>query len=190
VLSVVLGFFLMSLTETSGTLIAVAQRGPFLDAEGKLPRLNRALLADSAAISVGALLGTSSTTSYLESSAGIAAGGRTGLTAVTVAGLFLASLFFAPLAAAVPPWATAPALVYVAMLMLKGFALLNWDDITEAAPALLCALTMAFTFSIADGIAFGAIAFVTLNLAAGRRQQIGWPVALIASVFVLKYVLS
>lgn len=89
-----------------------------------------------------------------------------------------------------PPWATAPALVYVAMLMLKGFALLNWDDITEAAPALLCALTMAFTFSIADGIAFGAIAFVTLNLAAGRRQQIGWPVALIASVFVLKYVLS
>ena len=88
-----------------------------------------------------------------------------------------------------PPWATAPALVYVAMLMLKGFALLNWDDITEAAPALLCALTMAFTFSIADGIAFGAIA-LSPSTWPGRRQQIGWPVALIASVFVLKHVLS
>ena len=160
VLGVVLSFFLMSLFETSGTLIAIAQRGGFLDAQGRLPRLERALLADSTAISVGALLGTSSTTSYLESTTGISAGGRTGLTAVVIAGLFLASLAFAPLAAMVPAYATAPALLYVAILMLRSLAELDWNDLTEAAPAVSCVTVMAFTFSIADGIAFGVICHV------------------------------
>lgn len=187
VLGVVLSFFLMSLFETSGTLIAIAQRGGFLDAEGRLPRLECALLADSTAISLGALLGTSSTTSYLESTAGISAGGRTGLTAVVIAALFLASLLFAPLAAMVPAYATAPALLYVAILMLRSLAELNWDDLSEAAPAVCCVTVMAFTFSIADGIAFGAISHVALKLLLGQFQRIGLPMTIVAGLFLIRY---
>jgi AGZA family xanthine/uracil permease-like MFS transporter len=187
VLGVVLSFFLMSLFETSGTLIAIAQRGGFLDAQGRLPRLERALLADSTAISVGALLGTSSTTSYLESTTGISAGGRTGLTAVVIAGLFLASLACAPLAAMVPAYATAPALLYVAILMLRSLAELDWNDLTEAAPAVCCVTVMAFTFSIADGIAFGAICHVALKLLTGQRDRIGLPMAVVAGLFLARY---
>lgn len=184
---VVLSFFLMSLFETSGTLIAIAQRGGFLDAQGRLPRLERALLADSTAISVGALLGTSSTTSYLESTTGISAGGRTGLTAVVVAGLFLASLVLAPLAAMVPAYATAPALLYVAILMLRGLAELDWNDLTEAAPAVCCVTVMALTFSIADGIAFGAICYVALKLLTGQHDRIGLPMGVVAGLFLARY---
>ena len=187
VLGVVLSFFLMSLFETSGTLIAIAQRGGFLDAHGRLPRLERALLADSTAISVGALLGTSSTTSYLESTTGISAGGRTGLTAVVIAGLFLVSLACAPLAAMVPAYATAPALLYVAILMLRSLAELDWNDLTEAAPAVCCVTVMAFTFSIADGIAFGAICHVALKLLTGQRDRIGLPMAVVAGLFLARY---
>jgi len=187
VLGVVLSFFLMSLFETSGTLIAIAQRGGFLDAQGRLPRLERALLADSTAIGVGALLGTSSTTSYLESMTGISAGGRTGLTAVVIAGLFLASLAFAPLAAMVPAYATAPALLYVAILMLRSLAELDWNDLTESAPAVCCVTVMAFTFSIADGIAFGAICHLLLKLLTGQRDRIGLPMGVVAGLFLARY---
>lgn len=187
VLGVVLSFFLMSLFETSGTLIAIAQRGGFLDARGRLPRLERALLADSTAISVGALLGTSSTTSYLESTAGISAGGRTGLTAVAIAALFLASLVFAPLAAMVPPCATAPALLYVAILMLRSLAELDWNDLAETAPAVCCVTVMAFTFSIADGIAFGVISHVALKLLSGQHDRIGLPMGAVAGLFLARY---
>jgi len=187
VLGVVLSFFLMSLFETSGTLIAIAQRGGFLDAQGHLPRLDRALLADSTAISAGALLGTSSTTSYLESTAGIAAGGRTGLTAVVIALLFLASLALAPLAMMTPAYATAPALLYVAILMLRGLTELNWDDLTESAPAVCCVTVMAFTFSIADGIAFGVIGHVLLKFLTGQRDQISLPMTVVAGLFLMRY---
>ena len=187
VLGVVLSFFLMSLFETSGTLIAIAQRGGFLDAQGRLPRLDRALLADSTAISVGALLGTSSTTSYLESTTGISAGGRTGLTAVVIALLFLASLAFAPLALMVPSYATAPALLYVAILMLRSLAELDWNDLTESAPAVCCVTVMAFTFSIADGIAFGVISHVLLKLLTGQHDRIGLPMAVVAGLFLARY---
>ena len=187
VLGVVLSFFLMSLFETSGTLIAIAQRGGFLDAQGRLPRLDRALLADSTAISVGALLGTSSTTSYLESTTGISAGGRTGLTAVVIALLFLASLAFAPLALMVPTYATAPALLYVAILMLRSLAGLDWDDLTEAGPAVCCVTVMAFTFSIADGIAFGVISHVLLKLLTGQHDRIGLPMGVVAGLFLARY---
>ncbi len=187
VLGVVLSFFLMSLFETSGTLIAIAQRGGFLDDQGRLPRLQRALLADSSAISIGALLGTSSTTSYLESTAGISAGGRTGLTAIVVALLFLASLTLAPLAAMVPAYATAPALLYVAMLMLRDLAALDWNDVTEAAPAVCCVTVMAFTFSIADGIAFGVLCHVALKLLSGQKNQIGLPMSVVAGLFLARY---
>ena len=188
VLGVVLSFFLMSLFETSGTLIAIAQRGGFLDRQGRLPRLERALLADSTAISIGALLRTSSTTSYLESTAGISAGGRTGWTAVVIALLFLACLVLAPLAAMVPAYATAPALLYVAILMLRSLAALDWDDLTESAPAVCCVTVMAFTFSIADGIAFGVLCHVVLKLLTGQAHRMGLSMAVVASLFLARYV--
>lgn len=188
-LTVILTFFLVELFDASGTLIGVAHRAALLDKDGKLPRLKKALLADSTAIAAGAVLGTSSTTAYIESAAGTAVGGRTGLTAVTVAVLFLAALVFAPLAGTVPAFATAPALCYVAVLMLRGLAELDWDDLTEAAPAVVTAITMPFTFSIADGIAFGFIAYAVLKLLAGRVKELPPMVAVIAVVFVLKFAL-
>ncbi len=186
-LTVILTFFLVELFDASGTLIGVAHRAGLLDKDGKLPRLKRALLADSTAIAAGAALGTSSTTAYIESAAGTAVGGRTGLTAVTVAVLFLAAIVFAPLAGTVPAYATAPALCYVAVLMLRGLAEIAWDDLTEAAPAVVTAITMPFTFSIAHGIAFGFIAYAALKLLAGRAKELPPMVAVIAVVFVLKF---
>lgn len=187
--TVVLTFFLVELFDATGTLIGVSHRAGLLDAQGKLPRLRRALLADSTAIAAGAALGTSSTTAYIESAAGTAAGGRTGLTAVVVALLFLAALFLSPLAATVPPFATAPALIYVAILMSYGLAELDWNDLTESAPAVICALSMPLTFSIAHGIAFGFISYAGIKLLAGRWRELSPAVALIAVVFVAKFAL-
>jgi adenine/guanine/hypoxanthine permease len=186
-LSVVLTFFLVELFDATGTLIGVCHRAGLLDKDGKLPRLNRALLADSSAIAAGALLGTSSTTAYIESAAGTSAGGRTGLTAVVVALLFLAALFFAPLAGTVPAYATAPALIYVAILMTRGMAEIEWDDLTESAPAVLCAVAMPFTFSIAHGIAFGFVGYAAIKLLAGRAREVPIAVWVIAAVFVGKF---
>lgn len=186
-LTVILTFFLVELFDASGTLIGVAHRAGLLDKDGKLPRLKKALLADSTAIAAGAALGTSSTTAYIESAAGTAVGGRTGLTAVTVAVLFLAAIVFAPLAGTVPAYATAPALCYVAVLMLKGLAEIAWDDLTEAAPAVVTAITMPFTFSIAHGIAFGFICYAAIKILAGRVKELPPMVAVIAVVFVLKF---
>ncbi len=186
-LTVILTFFLVELFDASGTLIGVAHRAGLLDQDGKLPRLKKALLADSTAIAAGAALGTSSTTAYIESAAGTAVGGRTGLTAVTVAVLFLAAIVFAPLAGTVPAYATAPALCYVAVLMLRGLAEIAWDDLTEAAPAVVTAITMPFTFSIAHGIAFGFITYAAIKLLAGRASELPPMVAAIAVIFVLKF---
>ena len=187
-LTVVLTFFLVELFDATGTLIGVCHRAGLLDRDGRLPRLRRALLADSSAIVAGALLGTSSTTAYIESAAGTAAGGRTGLVAVVVAGLFLLSLFFAPLAGAVPAFATAPALIYVAVLMARGLAEIDWEDLTEAAPAVICALAMPFTFSIAHGIAFGFLSYAGAKLLAGRAREVSPAVWAIAAVFLFKFV--
>jgi AGZA family xanthine/uracil permease-like MFS transporter len=186
-LAVVLTFFLVELFDATGTLIGVCHRAGLLDRDGRLPRLNRALLADSGAIVAGAVLGTSSTTAYIESAAGTAAGGRTGLTAVVVALLFLLALFLAPLAGTVPAYATAPALIYVAVLMTRGLAELDWDDLSEAAPAVVCAIAMPFTFSIAHGIAFGFIAYAGVKLLAGRMRDVPIAVWIIALVFLAKF---
>ncbi len=186
-LVVILTFFMVELFDASGTLVGVAHRAGLLDKDGKLPRLKKALLADSAAIVAGAGLGTSSTTAYIESAAGTAVGGRTGLTAVVVAILFLAALVFAPLAGAVPAYATAPALCYVAVLMARGLAEIEWDDLTETAPAVITAITMPFTFSIAHGIAFGFIAYTVLKLLSGKVRELSPMVAIIAVLFVLKF---
>ena len=186
-LTVVLTFFMVELFDASGTLIGVCHRAGLLDKDGKLPRLKRALLADSAAIVAGAGLGTSSTTAYIESAAGTSVGGRTGLTAVVVAGLFLAALVFAPLAGTVPAFATAPALCYVAVLMTRGLAEIDWDDLTESAPAVITAVGMPFTYSIADGIAFGFISYAVIKVLAGRFRDLSPMVLVIAALFAVKF---
>lgn len=187
VLNVILVFFLVELFDATGTLMGVAKRAGLLTA-GKMERMNKALLADSAAIFAGSMLGTSSTTAYIESATGVQAGGRTGLTALTVAALFLACLFIAPLAGVVPPYATAPALFFVACLMLRDLTELDWDDSTEVIPAAVTALAMPFTYSIANGLAFGFISYALLKLCTGQARQVHPMVWLIATVFLLRYV--
>ncbi|WP_341992177.1 NCS2 family permease [Azorhizobium sp. AG788] len=187
ILNVVLVFFLVELFDATGTLMGVARRAGLLK-DGKMERLNKALLADSTSIFIGSMLGTSSSTAYLESASGVQEGGRTGLTAVTVAGLFLACLFLSPLAGSVPAYATAPALFYVACLMLRDLTELDWEDITEVIPAAVTALMMPFTYSIANGVAFGFISYAGLKLLTGRAREVKWIVWLIAAVFVFKYV--
>lgn len=187
VLNVVLVFFLVELLDATGTLMGVARRAGLL-VEGKMDRLNKALLADSGAIVAGSVLGTSSTTAYLESASGVQAGGRTGLTALTVAVLFLACLFIAPLAGVVPAYATAPALLFVACLMLSDLGEVDWGDSTESIPAAVTALVMPFTFSIAEGIAFGFISYAVLKLLTGRAREVAPVVWVIAALFTFKIV--
>ncbi|GGP19772.1 NCS2 family permease [Silvimonas iriomotensis] len=186
-LGVIFVFFFVDLFDTTGTLIGVSHRAGLLDKDGKLPRLKRALMADSSAIVVGSVLGTSSTTAYIESAAGTAVGGRTGLTAVVVAILFLISLVFAPLANSVPAFATAPALCYVAVLMARGLAEIEWNDLTESAPAVMTALAIPFTYSIADGIAIGFISYVAIKLLAGRMRDLSPAVVVIALLWLVKF---
>ncbi|HTH18219.1 MAG TPA: NCS2 family permease [Magnetospirillum sp.] len=185
--AIVFAFLFVDLFDNAGTLIGLAHRAGMLDDEGRLPRLNRALIADSLAAMASGMLGTSTTTSYIESAAGIKAGGRTGLTAVVVAALFLLALAFSPLAASVPAYATAPALLFVACLMARSLADIAWDDLTEAVPAMVTALAMPLTFSIAHGISFGFIAFAGIKLLSGRVRELTPTVAVLAAAFVLKY---
>lgn len=186
-LSVIFAFLFVDLFDTSGTLIAVAQRAKLLDEKGRLPRLGRALLADSSASIAGSVLGTSTTTSYVESAAGVAVGGRSGLTAVVTGLMFIAALLFSPLAGMVPAYATAGALVYVAVLMMGQLSHLHWDDITEAVPAVVVLVMMPFSFSIANGIAFGFISFVAVKLLAGRAGEVSPVVWALAAMFALKF---
>ena len=187
VLNVVLVFFLVELFDATGTLMGVAKRAGLL-VPGRMERFNKALLADSAAIFAGSLLGTSSTTAYVESAAGVQAGGRTGLTALTVAVLFLACLFISPLAGAVPAYATAPALLFVACLMLRELTELDWDEPTEVIPAVITALMMPFTYNIANGLAFGFIAYAALKLFTGKMREVHWMTWIIAAVFLFKFI--
>ena len=184
----ILSMLIVDIFDTAGTLIGVATRADLLDAQGNLPRLNRALLSDSGATVVGALAGTSSTTSYIESAAGVEAGGRTGLTAVVCGLLFLLCLFFAPLAQSVPPYATASALLFVACLMARSLADIEWHDITESAPAVVAAITMPLSFSIAEGIGLGFISYVLIKLLSGRGRECGSAPVVVATIFSCKYV--
>lgn len=185
-LSVIFAFLFVDLFDTAGTLMAVAQRGKMLDADGNLPRLNRALMADSTATVTGALFGTSSTTSFIESGAGVEEGGRTGLTAMVTGCLFLLALFFSPLAAMIPDYATAGALFYVAVLMLSSLTHIEWDDLTEAAPAVIVAIMMPLSYSIANGIELGFISYAAIKLLSGRWRDISLSVAVLAILFVIK----
>jgi AGZA family xanthine/uracil permease-like MFS transporter len=187
---IVFTFFLVDLLDNTGTLIATTHRAGLMRRDGTVPNLGRALVADSGGAIFGSVLGTSTTVSYIESASGIQAGGRTGLTAVTVAVLFLAVLFLAPLAVAVPGFATAPALVFVACLMAQALRSIDWDEATEYLPAVITALAMPFTFSIATGIALGFITHAVLKATTGKAAEVHGAVWLIAGLSVLKFALA
>ena len=186
-IAVILTFLIVDLFDTTGTLIGVAHQARLLDDRGQLPNMQRALIADSTGTVGGALLGTSPVTSYIESAAGTSAGGRTGLTAVVVAGLFLACLFFAPLAGSIPPYATAAAILYVACLMARPLVDLNWNDVTESAAAIMTVIAIPLTFSIADGIGLGFLTYVLIKVMAGRRHECSPTLIAVALLFAIKF---
>lgn len=184
---VLFAFLFVDIFDTLGTLVGVSHKAGLLDKDGKLPRIKPALLSDAIATSIGAVLGVSTTTTYVESAAGVGEGGRTGLTSVTVAVLFLVSLFFSPIFLAIPAFATAPALIIVGFLMFTSVATTEFGDLTEAIPAYITIIAMPFFYSISEGISMGIISYVVLNLMAGRREKISPLMAVLAVVFVAKY---
>ena len=186
---VMFAFFFVDLFDTLGTLIGVSLKGGFLDKQGRLPRISGALYADSVATSVGAVFGTSTTTTFVESSAGVAAGGKTGLTAATAAVLFLLSIFLAPLFLAIPGFATTPALVVVGFLMMGSVSGIDFNDVGEGLPAFLCIVAMPFFYSISDGIMFGVISYTFVNLCTGRAKRISPVMYVLTALFIAKYAL-
>jgi AGZA family xanthine/uracil permease-like MFS transporter len=185
----VFAIFLIDVFDNAGTLIGVTQRTGLL-VDGKLKRMKEALISDSFAAMFGAAVGTSTTTSYIESASGVSAGGRTGLTAVVVALLFLCALFFAPLASMIPAYASAAALLYVACLMARGLADMDWEDVTEYAPAMVTAVTMPLTYSIATGIGLGFITYALVKVTAGRFTEAKPAVIAVAILFAVKFAVT
>lgn len=185
---VLLSFLFVDIFDTLGTLVGVATKADMLDSEGKLPRIKQALLADAIATSAGAIIGTSTTTTYVESSAGVAAGGRTGLSSVVTGLLFLVSIFFAPIFTAIPGFATAPALIFVGFLMVSSVIKIDFSDLTEAVPAYLCMLAMPLMYSIAEGIAMGVVSYVVINLLCGKAKKITPLMYVLAVLFICKYI--
>ncbi len=187
---VIFSFLFVDLFDTLGTLIGVSTKAGLLDKEGKLPAIRPALMADAVATTAGAVLGTSTTTTFVESSAGVAAGGRTGLTALTTAVLFLLSMFLAPIFIAIPAFATAPALILVGFLMFCTVSEIKVDEknYASAIPAYLCVIAMPLFYSISEGIAIGVISYVVINLICGKRREINPIMYVLAVLFVLKYI--
>ena len=187
---VIFAFLFVDLFDTLGTVIGVSSKANMLDKDGKLPRIRPVLMADAIATTAGAVLGTSTTTTFVESSAGVAAGGRTGLTALTSAVLFLISTLFAPIFTAIPSFATTPALVFVGFLMFTNITKIDMDDapMTETIPAYICLLMMTLSYSIAEGISFGMISYVGLNVVCGKGKQVKPLMYVLAALFVCKYI--
>lgn len=187
---IIFSFLFVDLFDTLGTLIGVATKADMLDKDGKLPKIRPALLADAIATSAGAVLGTSTTTTFVESSAGVAAGGKTGLTALTTAVLFLLSMFFAPVFTAIPAFATAPALIVVGFLMFSNIAELKLteDNYTATIPAYLCIIAMPLFYSISEGISIGVISYVLFNLACGKAKKVNPIMYILTVLFILKYI--
>lgn len=185
---VLLAFLFVDMFDTLGTLIGVATKADMLDEKGKLPRIKQALLADAIATSAGAVLGTSTTTTFVESSAGVAAGGRTGLSSVVTGLLFLLAIFFSPIFCAIPGFATAPALIFVGFLMVSSILSVDFNDLTEAVPAYLCLLAMPLMYSISEGIAIGVISYVVINLICGKSKKITPLMYVLAVLFICKYI--
>ena len=187
--SAIASILFVNLFDTAGTLVGVASQAGLANPEGEIKNLDKALVADSTSSVAGALIGCAPVTSYVESAAGVAAGGRTGLTACTVGMLFLALIFFAPLAGMIPPFATAGALLYVALLMMSGLERLDWRDHTESLPALLIIVMVPLSFSIANGIAAGFLSYVILKVAAGKPGQVSVAAWFMAAIFTARFVL-
>ncbi len=187
---VVFSFLFVDLFDTLGTLIGVSTKANMLDKNGRLPGIKPALLSDAIATSAGAVLGTSTTTTFVESSAGVASGGRTGLTSLTTAVLFLISMFFAPIFVAIPSFATAPALIMVGFLMFSNVTQLKFDskNYTSVIPAYLCIIAMPLFYSISEGISIGVISYVVINLVCGKRKEIKPIMYVLAVLFILKYI--
>jgi AGZA family xanthine/uracil permease-like MFS transporter len=183
-----LSFLFVDIFDTLGTLIGCADKAGMLDKEGKLPRIKQALLADAIATSAGAVLGTSTTTTFVESSSGVAEGGRTGLTSVVTGLLFLVAIFLSPIFIAIPGFATAPALIFVGFLMIGAVKDIHFDDLTEAIPAYLALIAMPILYSISDGIAIGVVSYVIINLVCGKAKKITPLMYVLAVLFVLKYI--
>lgn len=187
-ISVIFAFLFVDLFDTAGTLIATTSQAGLIGKDGKIPNMGKALLADSSATVAGTFLGTSSTTSFIESVSGIAAGGRTGLMAVTVGVLFLLSIFFSPLAGMIPGYATAGAIFYVAVLMMETLRDVKWADLTEAAPVVVVLLFTPLSYSVADGIALGFITFTAIKVVAGKFSDVSIPVWLLTAVLLAKII--
>ena len=187
---VVFAFLFVDIFDTLGTLIGCATKANMLDKEGKLPGIKGALMADAVGTTVGACLGTSTITTFVESSSGIAEGGRTGLTSVVSGLLFILALFFSPVFLAIPSFATAPALIVVGFFMMQSVAKINWSDMLEAIPAFICIFAMPFMYSISEGISMGVISYVAINLLSGeyKNKKTSWIVYVLAVIFILKYI--
>ncbi len=187
-LIVVFTFLFVDIFDTVGTLAGVASKADMLDEDGKLPRVERALTADAIGTIAGACLGTSTVTTFVESASGVAAGGRTGLTALSTAGMFLLSLFFAPLFTLIPAAATAPALVIVGLFMMSPIKQINFEDYTESIPAFLTIIMMPFSGSIAEGIVFGMISYVVLKAVTGRYKEVSWTMTIVSILFLVRII--
>ena len=181
-------FLMVDMFDTLGTVIGVANKAKMLDKDGKLPRVREVLLADAVATSAGAVLGTSTTTTFVESSAGVSAGARTGLASVVTGLLFLLSIFLSPVFCAIPGFATAPALIYVGFLMISAVVEIDMEDLSEAIPAYLCLIGMPLFYSISEGIVFGVVSYVIINLCCGKAKKITPLMYVLAFLFVLKYI--
>lgn len=186
---IIFSFMLINLFDSSGTLIGVTDKAGLIDGNGKFPNMNKALYVDSVSSVAGAFIGTSSVTAYIESTSGVAVGGRTGLTAVVVGVMFLLVMFFSPLVAIVPPYATAGALIFVGVLMTSSLARVNWDDFTESVPAFITTVMMPFTFSITEGIALGFMSYCIMKVCTGRWRDLNLCVVVVAALFALKIIL-
>lgn len=186
---IIFSFMLINLFDSSGTLIGVTDKAGLIDSNGQFPNMNKALYVDSVSSVAGAFIGTSSVTAYIESTSGVAVGGRTGLTAVVVGVMFLLVMFFSPLVAMVPPYATAGALIFVGVLMTSSLARVNWDDFTESVPAFITTVMMPFTFSITEGIALGFMSYCIMKVCTGRWRDLNLCVVVVAALFALKIIL-
>ncbi len=187
-ITIMLSFLFVDLFDTIGTLIGVASKADMLDENGKLPRIRGALLADAVGTTAGAILGTSTVSTYVESSSGVMAGGRTGLTSLVTGILFLLSLLLSPIFLAIPSFATAPALIVVGFLMVESICKVEFADLAEAMPAFVAMIAMPFMYSISEGIALGVISYALIHVCTGKAKQVHWLLYLLALAFILKYI--
>ena len=187
IIMIVLSFSLVDMFDTIGTLVGTANKAGMIDKDGNMPRMREAMMCDAIGTAVGALMGTSTVTTYVESSTGISEGGRTGMTSLVTAVLFLVALFLAPLVGIVPSAATAPAFIIVGVMMLSSIKSLELDDMTEAIPAFLTIVMMPFAYSIATGIAFGLISYTLLKLCTGKVKDISPLTAILAIIFIIRF---